>query len=277
MASFSDLVQQRFGLALEVTETVADGDTIAGLLHHRTHRRFLDTPVDEGTLNLLLACALSAPAKSDLQQVAIVRVRDAGKRAAIAELMPAMPFIGTCPVFMVFCGDSRRIRKICELRGRPFANDHLDAFLNAAVDTALVMQNFIIAAQAAGLGCCPISVVRNHIDRIAELLSLPEHVFPVAGMCLGHPAGEGYISMRLPPSLTLHTDSYDDGALAVEIDAYDRRRDAVYSIPPEKQRMTSEYGATDFYGWSEDKARQVSQREREDLAGYLRRHGFNLE
>ncbi|MDP6343011.1 MAG: NADPH-dependent oxidoreductase, partial [Alphaproteobacteria bacterium] len=83
--------------------------------------------------------------------------------------------------------------------------------------------------------------------------------------------------MRLPPSLTLHTDSYDDGALAVEIDAYDRRRDAVYSIPPEKQRMTSEYGATDFYGWSEDKARQVSQREREDLAGYLRRHGFNLE
>ena len=59
------------------------------------------------------------------------------------------------------------------MRNKPFANDHLDAFLNAAVDAGLVLMNFIRAAEAVGLGCCPISVIRNHIDEVAELLELP--------------------------------------------------------------------------------------------------------
>ncbi|PYN97949.1 MAG: hypothetical protein DMD91_16370 [Candidatus Rokuibacteriota bacterium] len=40
------------------------------------------------------------------------------------------------------------------------------------------MQAFITAAAAMGLGCCPISVVRNHVEKLAELLELPSGVFP---------------------------------------------------------------------------------------------------
>ena len=280
MGKLADLAAQRFGMEIEVGDD-ADGapgaGTLAALLSHRTHRRFLDQPVAEETVNLLYACALSAPAKSDLQQVAIIRIQDADKRQAIADLMPEMGWIATCPVFLLFCGDSRRIRRLCELRGHAFANDHLDAFLNGAVDTALAMQNFITAAQAAGLGCCPISVVRNHIDEIADITALPEHVFPVAGMCLGHPSHKGFTSTRLPPEMIVHTDQYDDSQLPVQIDAYDQRRNGIYTIPPEKYRMTAEHGSPEFYGWSEDKTRQVSVRERDDLAEYLRRHGFCLD
>ncbi len=277
MGELTDLAAQRFGMAYEVAEDVPGRDTLAAILSHRTHRRFLDKPVTEDVLKLLYACALSAPAKSDLQQVAIIRVRDADKRKAIADLMPDMGWIGTCPVFLLFCGDSRRIRRLCELRGHPFANDHLDAFLNAAADTALALQNFNIAAQAAGLGCCPISVVRNHIDAIAEITALPDYVFPVAGMCLGYPSHAGFTSTRLPPEMIVHEDEYDDGDLTVQIDAYDERRNGIYTIPPEKYRMTAEYGSPEFYGWSEDKTRQVSVRERDDLADYLRRHNFCLD
>ncbi|MDP6832738.1 MAG: nitroreductase family protein [Alphaproteobacteria bacterium] len=279
MGELADLAAQRFGMDVDAAE-VAEGpgrDTLVTLLSHRTHRRFLDEPVAEETLNLLYACALSAPGKSDLQQIAIIRIQDPGKRQAIAELMPDMAWIGTCPVFLLFCGDSRRIRSLCKLRGREFANDHLDAFLNAAVDTALVMQNFITAAEAAGLGCCPISVVRNHIDRIAEITNLPDYVFPVAGMCLGRPSHPGFTSTRLPPEMVVHTDQYDDSQLPEQIEAYDRRRNGIYTIPPEKYRMTDTYGTPEFYGWSEDKTRQVSVRERDDLAAYLRRHGFCLD
>jgi nitroreductase len=279
MRKLADLAAQRFGMDTNVAEVEAGPgrETLAALLSHRTHRRFLDDPVAEDTMNLLYACALSAPAKSDLQQIAIIRVQDPGKRRAIADLMPEMGWIGTCPVFLLFCGDSRRIRKLCQLREHEFANDHLDAFMNAAVDTALVMQNFITAAEAAGLGCCPISVVRNHIDRIAEITSLPEFVFPVAGMCLGHPAHAGFTSTRLPLEMVVHMDQYDDSRLPEQIDAYDHRRNGIYTIPSEKYRMTQEYGEPDFYGWSEDKTRQVSVRERDDLAAYLRRHGFCLD
>ena len=53
--------------------------------------------------------------------------------------------------------------------------------------------NFIRAAEAVGLGCCPISVIRNHIDEVAELLELPDFVFPVAGMTAGYPSEDGYL------------------------------------------------------------------------------------
>ena len=269
-------IEHRYGLPTEDGRDMPAEGELAGILAHRTHRRFSDRPVPDELLRVLLAAAFSAPSKSDLQQGAVVVLRDADKRKAIADLIPSMPWIGTCPVFMVFLGDSRRIRRICEMRGKPFANDHLDAFLNAALDAGLALMNFVRAAEAAGLGCCPISVVRNHIEAVSDLLGLPDHVFPVAGMCAGYPAAEGHVSLRLPASVNVHVDRYDDSALEAEIDAYDRRRDARYSIPPEKRRHVAEYGAGGFYGWSEDKARQVSKTERAQLAAHLRRKGFDL-
>ena len=215
------------------------------------------------------------------------RVRPRGRRARAAP--PGGPAGQPVP-------DTRRpgLRSRCRYGARGFAEEErlfarehgrdeqgdalaaLDAFLNAAVDSGLVMMNFIRAAEAVGLGCCPISVVRNHIDAIAEIIELPDHVFPVAGMTLGHPVAKGFVSLRLHPAVNLHFDRYDDSNLQPEIAAYDRRRDARFSIPAEKQRDTDTHGVANFYGWSEDKARQVSTTERDQLAAYLKRKGFNL-
>ena len=207
----------------------------------------------------LLACALSASSKSDLQQASIVWVRSAESQAEIAGWLPAMPWIGEAPLFLVFCGDNLRLRRAAALRGKPFPNDNVDMFMNAAVDAALAMQTFTLAAEAAGLGCCPISEVRTHIDRLTELLALPAGVFPIAGLCVGWPEREGFVSMRLPPALAVHEDVYDATGVEEKIDAYDRRRDARYRIPAERQREVERFGIADFYGWSEDKARQYSR------------------
>jgi nitroreductase/FMN reductase [NAD(P)H] len=147
---------------------------------------------------------------------------------------------------------------VSELRGRPFPNDTLDMFMNAAVDAGLVLQAFITAAEALGLGCCPISVVRNHVEKLAALLELPPGVFPVAGLCVGYPSQPGWTSMRLPPAVTVHTDRYDDADLPAQLDAYDRRREARHATPKESQRFADRYGYAERYGWSEDKARQYS-------------------
>jgi len=274
--TLADLIEARFGLPASTGTGMSAEGPIAGMLSHRTHRRFTDEPVSEEMLELILAAGFSAPTKSDLQQASVVLVRDPARRAAIQALIPDMPWIATVPVFMVFCGDSRRIRRICELRDKPFANDHMDAFLNAASDTAMVLQNAVNAAEALGLGTCPISHVRNHIDEVGEILELPSYVFPLAGLCIGHPSQAGWISMRLPPKVTVHVDRYDDADFVADLDAYDRRRDARFSIPTEKQRQAGRFGTADFYGWSEDKARQVSERERDGLRAYLERQGFDL-
>jgi nitroreductase/FMN reductase [NAD(P)H] len=273
----AELIEQRFGLPSAAGHDAPAEGELAAILSHRTHRRYTDTPISEDLMQQVLAAGLSAPAKSDLQQVAVLRVENAGIRHAMAELLPSTPWVAQAAQFLVICGDSHRIRRICELRGIPFANDHLDAFLNAASDAAMVLQNLIRAASAVGLGACPISVIRNHATRIAELLALPDHVFPLAGLCLGWPSHEGFVSMRLPTTLTVHVDRYDDTNLETEIDGYDRRRNARHSIPESDWRQVELFGRPTFYGWSEDKARQVSVPERQDFGAFVRRQGFKLD
>jgi nitroreductase len=246
------------------------------VLTRRTHRRYADRPVEEALLRLLLGTAFSASSKSDFQQASVIRIESRDRRGRLAALVPDMPWIGNAPVFLVFCGDARRLQQIGEMRGHRLENGRLEGFFNAAIDTALVMQSFILAAETAGLGCCPISVLRNHADAVAEILSLPAKVFPVAGLCIGYPAVPGHISMRLPLEATVHIDRYDDRRLAEAVDAYDRRRDARYSLPRQQQRAPDKFGYAPFYGWSEDKARQAAEPEGEGFPAYLRSRGFRL-
>ena len=275
--TLSSLIHARFGERVDVPERLERNSRLTGLAAHRSHRAFTAEPVPPALLRALLASAFSAPAKSDLQQSCVVHASNHSVQARIASLIPSMPWIADAPVLLVFCGDNRRIRRICELRGTTFANDHLDSFLNAAVDASLVMAGFIHAAQAAGLGCCPLSAVRNHAAAIAEMLALPDYVFPVAGMVAGYPARERKITPRLPLDAFVHAERYDDTELERWIESYDARRHAALPLNPDRQRDPDRFGRADFYGWSEDKARQVAVSERGDFGAYVRSKRFRLD
>ncbi len=182
----------------------------------------------------------------------------------------------TSPVFLVFCADPRRLERIDEMRGRPQPNRDIEGFLNASVDAALAMQTFIFTIEAIGLGCCPISVIRNKLPLVVEVLKLPDGVFPVAGLCVGYPADEGHVSMRRPPSVTIHTDEYKTEVVEPGIDAYDRARHERHALKREQQRNPAKFGYADFYGWSEDKARQAAEPEGAAFAEYIRRTWFRF-
>ncbi len=273
--SLQDLFGLRFGAAPPACGLGQGAGTIAYLAARRTHRQYQERPVDPALIETLAAAALSAPTKGDLQQGDIVIVRDPDTQDRIQALIPEMPWIGSAPAFLVFCGNNRRQRLIHEWRGRPFANDHLDAFFNATVDAAIVLATYVIAAERVGLGCCPISAVRDHATTISGLLGLPDHVFPVAGMTLGWPAGEGRVSLRLPLDVSVHWDRYDEKDLRQRIDAYDARRAQVQPYP--WQRLTERYGEQTPYTWSEDKARQYSEPQRADFGAFVRAKGFRLD
>jgi nitroreductase/FMN reductase [NAD(P)H] len=267
-------VEERFGTRLGVDADLPGLDEIARIVEHRSHRRYTARTVEPALLRILFACALSAPSKSDLQQADIIHVADRAKVDAIAALIPDMPWIAEAPVVLVFCGNHRRIHQIAEWRRIPFANDHLDHFMNAAVDAAIVMTTFIRAAEAVGLGTCPISAVRNKPREVSALLELPERVFPMAGLTLGYPAQEGRITPRLPLEVTVHTGRFDDSRVREHVDAYDARRDRL--LPYRNVRRKEQYGTPALYGWSEDKARQYSTPERADFGAFIRQKKFNL-
>ncbi len=273
MADGQALLKARFGMELPGIEVP---DVIAPLLDRRVVRRYTEQAVPDSLLDALLAAAQSAPAKSDLQQYSVVVMRDAPRIKQIADWIGTMDWIATAPVFLIWCGDMRRGQRLCELHDMPHANNNLDTFLNTAVDCSLAMAQFMAAAEAVGLGTCPISYVRSHIERVSPLLGLPSGVYPVAGLTVGWPVFRRPVSMRLPPSVVVHRERYDDSALERDAAAYDERRREREPVAPGSLKNNDVYKPKEGVGWGENVARQLSVPERFGFAAYLRTKGFDL-
>jgi nitroreductase/FMN reductase [NAD(P)H] len=89
----ADAVLQRFGEPLSLPPDLPGADELLRMLMHSSHRKWADQVVSADLLQLLFACALSAPSKSDLQQADIVHVAERARIKAIADWIPDMPWI----------------------------------------------------------------------------------------------------------------------------------------------------------------------------------------
>ena len=265
----SDLIRARYGARpFEPPAEIAPG--LAMVLDRRVTRKYRVAALDDALLDTVLAAAQSAPSKSDLQQYSIIVLRDAARISAIAGWIGTMPWIADAPVLLVFCGDMRRGQRICELHGREHANNNMDTFLNCTVDASLAMAHAILAAEGAGLGTCPISYVRNHLEKVGPLLGLPEGVFPVAGLTLGWPEAREPVSPRLPQDVVVHRERYDDSRLEAALPVYDSRR------PAGKPRYPEVFGEG-RETWSANASRQLGVPERAGFRAWLRWRGFALD
>lgn len=269
----------RFGEQLTGDLSGTAPDDWARIAARASCRHFKPEKIDDDVLDLLCALALCSPSKSDLQQRDIIIVDNPDLRQQLDEMMTGGPlaqeWISGAPHLLVFCGNNRRQRLLHRMRGHAFVNDHLDAFFNAGVDAGIALSAFVLAAEARGLGCCPISAIRNDAARVSDLLELPDHVFPVAGLAVGWPKFEtGRISPRLPLAATVHRNTYKETGIEAQIDAYDARRNE--HRPYASQRSVETFGRVETYGWSEDKARQYAGPEREGFGAFVRAKGFKL-
>lgn len=264
-----DLIAARYGAApFEPPAEIPPA--LAAVLDRRVTRRYRAETVPDPLLDTLLAAAQSSPSKSDLQQYSIIVLRDAAKISAIAGWIGSMPWIADAPVLLVFCGDMRRGQRIAAIHGREHANNNMDTFLNCTVDAASAMAHAIMAAEHAGLGTCPISYIRNHLERLAPMLGLPPGVFPVAGLTLGWPEARNAPSPRLPPSVVIHRERYDDSGLDAALPAYDALREPAAPRHPEVFGPARET-------WSANAARQLAVPERAGFRAWLLGRGFALD
>jgi len=265
-------LEQRFGERLSLPEGCLDQDQTDALLvlaSRSSHRQWLERPIDPALLRLLVGVALSAPSKSDLQQAEFVEVRSADQRAAVQALVPSMPWIAQAPVLMVVCGTGARFRRAFERAGRPFVNEHLDGMFNPTTDAAMALMHLLVAAGAAGLVGVPISVLRDRARELAEILALPDHVFPVAGICLGYPSGARSVTPRFGLAATLHVDRHGGGGAALDpgLDEFDQRYRQFRQAHLPKE-------AAPAGTWSQDKTRQYVRSQRGDWGEFVRGRGF---
>ena len=196
------------------------------LIGHRTVRHFLPKPLPEGTIELIVAAAQSASTSSNLQVWSLVTVEDPEKKARLSEYAGGQKHIREAPLFIAWLADLRRIRSLGEQREIDMVGaEYLEIGMVAMIDAALAAQNAFVALESMGLGGVYIGAMRNHPEKVAAELGLPQNVFCVFGLCVGWPdlsAGEA-IKPRLPQSVVLHKERYSEPADGAEIAAYDKR------------------------------------------------------
>ncbi|MFC3206210.1 nitroreductase family protein [Aquamicrobium soli] len=273
---FKELLALRFGCREEEFASVppAAADMLELLAGHRVHRGFDGQPVADDLVRTLVASALSAPSKSDLQQRDIVVV-DRAVQDRIADRLPQSPWVRAAPRCVVFCANGRRLSSLFERRKRPFPNDHFDLLFNCIGDAAIALAWFIVATEAVGLAGCPLSEIRNFPEDVSEWLGLPDKVIPFAAYCFGWAKEDAQLSPRLPLEITAHIGRFDDAEMTSSIDRYDRRRSRLQ--PLEKQCDVDRWGLSPAYGWSEDKARQYAVEQRATFGTFVRNKGFSTQ
>lgn len=142
-------------------------DTLNAIKKRQSVRSYLRTPVPEEMLTRVLEAARLAPSAANRQPWHFIIVKDIKKREAIAKSGLYGKFIVRSPVVIVGCGD------------REFSPKWY------AIDTAIALENIVIAATSEGLGTCWIGSFGE--ARVKKLLKIPERYDVVALLTLGYP------------------------------------------------------------------------------------------
>ena len=240
-------------------------ETIQLLTRHRSIRKFTDAPVGDELLQQLIVAGQAAASSSFLQGVTIIRVTDCEKRAAFKKITGGQAYVETAPEFLVFCADLSRPMRGCAAHGGAPAEGLTEHFIIATVDAALCAQNVVVAAESVGLGICYIGAIRNDAARVAELLNLPQQVYPVFGMCIGWPDQDPEVKPRLPVSVVLKENSYSIDGEAEAIAAYDEEMRTYYATRSANIKIQ---------GWSEQMAGLLGKESRLHMRPFLESRGF---
>jgi FMN reductase (NADPH) len=244
-------------------------DTIRLLTNHRSIRKYKDTPVSREMLSAIIDAAQMASSSSSVQAYSIIHVTDPALKQQLA-VLSGNPPMEQCPLLLIWCADMNRLRYTYGMHGDPAAahTGTTENMLVAAVDTALAAQNAAVAAESLGLGIVYIGGIRNEIASVSELLGLPEHVFPVFGICMGFPDQEPVLRPRLPQAGVLHENRYDAGVHEATVKEYDR-------ITREYMRQRS--GGKRDSAWSEDMHKKLDRPLRSHMKAFLHEKKFMLD
>jgi len=237
------------------------------LKSHRSIRKFTDQPIKSELFEDLVKAGQAAATSSFLQGSTIVRIANAETRQQIAEIAGGQSHVVTAAEFMVFCADLKRAGNYCEEYGKSFEGDYTEHFIIATVDVALMAQNMVTAAESEGLGICYIGGIRNNPGAVSELLRLPKGVYPVFGLCLGYPDQNPEIKPRLPVSVILKEEVYNDTSDREVITKYDKEIREYYR---------SRTGGGHEISWSEQVASLLSEKSRPHMKGFLEEQGFKF-
>lgn len=175
------------------------------ILSHRSIRKFTAQPISDEIFSALIDAGRQASTSNHLQCVSIIRITDTALREALRDAS-GMRYVAECAEFLLFCIDFQKHKRLSPESQLDWA----EVSLIGAVDTGIMAQNVLLAAESLGLGGVYIGALRNQIEQVAELVGLPAYCVPLVGLCLGYPDQDPPLKPRLPASLMCYENRYSD-------------------------------------------------------------------
>lgn len=236
--------------------------------NHRSIRSYSNKQVDQEDLVEIIKAGQMASTSSFIQAYSVIQVNDKEKRKLLAEYSGGQSYVADAPVFLVFLADLYRLKEsILETGNEPIFST-MESFLLASIDASLFAQNVMVAAESKGLGGVYIGGIRNQLEKVGDVLELPDLVLPLFGMCLGYPdANIPEKKKRLPLDVVLHQDTYNTD-FKNSIQLYDKAIEEYYIMRTDGQVKDT---------WSKKMARNFSKPLRPNLKSYIEKEGFKLE
>jgi FMN reductase (NADPH) len=185
--------------------------TIETILNHRSIRKFSDEKLTSDEIELILKAALQASTSSHVMAYTIIGVTDEKLKSDL-QAVSGHPHVKNNGHLFIFCADLQRNYQLTSGEKAEFVQQNIESteqFIVATIDATLAAQNAAIAAESMGLGICYIGSLRNDINRVDELLELPEYVVPLFGLAAGHPEHQPEVKPRLPLEAIYHENTYD--------------------------------------------------------------------
>jgi nitroreductase len=139
------------------------------ILSRRSIRNYENKDIPEEVLQQILEAGRQAPSAANRQPVRFIVVTDQDILKNLCDSVITR-FVKAAPVAIAGCADAKSF-----LTGKW-----------AVVDTAIAMQNMVIAAWALGIGSCWIGACNE--EKVRKLLKIPDRWKFVGLLTLGYPA-----------------------------------------------------------------------------------------
>ena len=145
------------------------------LFHRVSIRRYEDRPVEEEKIRQILKAAMAAPSAGNQQPWEFYVVRDQDTIAALSEVSPYAGCLKKAPLAIVPCYTTECIFP-----------DY------AQIDLSIATEHIWLEADALGLGAVWLGIapLEDRMQKVEEILSLPEGLRAFAIVALGYPAEE---------------------------------------------------------------------------------------
>lgn len=243
-------------------------ETINLLNNHRSIRKFKEKSLSREQVETIISAAQSASTSSFVQAYSIIGVSDQSKKRQLAELAGGQSYVEHNGYFLMFCADYHRHKIAADMEDMNMDRnlESMETFMIALIDTALAAQNAAIAAESMDLGICYIGGIRNNIEKVSELLKLPDRVIPLFGMAIGYPDHESDLKPRLPLKAVFHENEYEDKQ--AELEEYNEIISAYYNERTNGLRKDR---------WTEQVVGMLTSKQREFMMDFVKSKHFALK